>query len=309
MVRVRRPGRLRARPLPDLDLARPALVLRRPDVARARPEGRPGHRRAPDDRRRPRRSRRPRRTSPGSSASSRARLPGASGPAARTKTCLYTVTPDRDFVIDRVPGHPGVVVGARGGARVQVRGPVRRAARRASRSTPSPPAARRRSWRSSPPERPALRGPATNSAAGGLRPRRIALRVGRHRANLAGHRVIGPQSGHGPDSRERGGGGSHAIVDRRGSRHRLAAPVRALLAATLLVAPTLAMAGGARAADDLILKVGTDQKLETLNPWHLGHGRRLRDLPGPVRAARRLRQRPPAHAGVRGLAGRRRPTR
>ena len=37
------------------------------------------------------------------------RLPGL-GPAARTKTCLYTVTPDRDFVLDRLPGHPGIVV-------------------------------------------------------------------------------------------------------------------------------------------------------------------------------------------------------
>lgn len=37
------------------------------------------------------------------------RLPGI-GPAARTKTCLYTVTPDRDFVLDRVPGHPGIVL-------------------------------------------------------------------------------------------------------------------------------------------------------------------------------------------------------
>jgi sarcosine oxidase len=27
-----------------------------------------------------------------------------------TKTCLYTLTPDRDFVVDRVPGHPDVVV-------------------------------------------------------------------------------------------------------------------------------------------------------------------------------------------------------
>ena len=27
-----------------------------------------------------------------------------------TKTCLYTLTPDRDFVIDAVPGHPGVHV-------------------------------------------------------------------------------------------------------------------------------------------------------------------------------------------------------
>jgi sarcosine oxidase len=38
------------------------------------------------------------------------RMPGAVGPAIRTKTCLYTLTPDRDFVLDRVPGHPGVVV-------------------------------------------------------------------------------------------------------------------------------------------------------------------------------------------------------
>jgi sarcosine oxidase len=38
-----------------------------------------------------------------------ARMPGAVGPAIRTKTCLYTLTPDRDFVLDRVPGHPGVV--------------------------------------------------------------------------------------------------------------------------------------------------------------------------------------------------------
>jgi sarcosine oxidase len=38
-------------------------------------------------------------------------LPGARGPRIRTKTCLYTCTPDRDFVIDRLPDHPGVVVG------------------------------------------------------------------------------------------------------------------------------------------------------------------------------------------------------
>jgi sarcosine oxidase len=36
-------------------------------------------------------------------------LPGA-GRRATTKTCLYTLTPDRDFVVDRVPEHPGVVV-------------------------------------------------------------------------------------------------------------------------------------------------------------------------------------------------------
>jgi sarcosine oxidase len=37
-------------------------------------------------------------------------LPGAIGPALQTKTCLYTLTPDRDFVLDRLPEHPGVIV-------------------------------------------------------------------------------------------------------------------------------------------------------------------------------------------------------
>ena len=39
------------------------------------------------------------------------RLPAAAGPEIYTKTCLYTLTPDRDFVIDRLPDAPGVVVG------------------------------------------------------------------------------------------------------------------------------------------------------------------------------------------------------
>jgi sarcosine oxidase len=39
-----------------------------------------------------------------------AMLPG-SGPAVRSKTCLYTLTPDRDFVLGAVPGHDDVLVG------------------------------------------------------------------------------------------------------------------------------------------------------------------------------------------------------
>ena len=39
-----------------------------------------------------------------------ARMPGSIGPAVATKTCLYTLTPDRDFVLDRLPEHPGVIV-------------------------------------------------------------------------------------------------------------------------------------------------------------------------------------------------------
>jgi sarcosine oxidase len=37
-------------------------------------------------------------------------LPGQLGPEIATKTCLYTMPPDRDFVVDRLPDHPGVLV-------------------------------------------------------------------------------------------------------------------------------------------------------------------------------------------------------
>ena len=37
-------------------------------------------------------------------------LPG-SGRPVRSLRCQYALTPDRDFVLDRVPGHPSVVVG------------------------------------------------------------------------------------------------------------------------------------------------------------------------------------------------------
>jgi sarcosine oxidase len=37
-------------------------------------------------------------------------LPGAVGPDIVTRTCIYTLTPERDFVVDRLPDHPGVVL-------------------------------------------------------------------------------------------------------------------------------------------------------------------------------------------------------
>ncbi len=39
-----------------------------------------------------------------------AHLPDMAGEPFRTKTCLYTLTPDRDFVLDALPDHPGVLV-------------------------------------------------------------------------------------------------------------------------------------------------------------------------------------------------------
>jgi sarcosine oxidase len=38
-------------------------------------------------------------------------MPGASGPVLRTLTCMYTNTPDLQFVLDRHPSHDNVVIG------------------------------------------------------------------------------------------------------------------------------------------------------------------------------------------------------
>lgn len=40
-----------------------------------------------------------------------ARIPHFLGPVLYTKTCLYTMTPDRDFVLDRLPDYPQITVG------------------------------------------------------------------------------------------------------------------------------------------------------------------------------------------------------
>ena len=42
-------------------------------------------------------------------------LPGALGPIIYTKTCLYTLTPDRDFVLDVMPDQPQIAVAIGGG--------------------------------------------------------------------------------------------------------------------------------------------------------------------------------------------------
>jgi sarcosine oxidase len=39
-----------------------------------------------------------------------AHLPGMAVEPFLTKTCLYTLTPDRDFVVDALPAHPGISV-------------------------------------------------------------------------------------------------------------------------------------------------------------------------------------------------------
>jgi monomeric sarcosine oxidase len=39
------------------------------------------------------------------------RLPGSVGPELFSKTCVYDMPADRDFVLDRAPGHPNVTIG------------------------------------------------------------------------------------------------------------------------------------------------------------------------------------------------------
>jgi sarcosine oxidase len=43
------------------------------------------------------------------------RLPSALGPVVRLKTCLYALTPDRDFIVDTRPEFPNVSVAVGGG--------------------------------------------------------------------------------------------------------------------------------------------------------------------------------------------------
>ena len=42
-------------------------------------------------------------------------IPSALGPIIYTKTCLYTLTPDRDFVVDWVPGDRNALIAIGGG--------------------------------------------------------------------------------------------------------------------------------------------------------------------------------------------------
>lgn len=42
-------------------------------------------------------------------------IPAALGPILYTRTCLYTLTPDRDFVVDRIPDYPNALIAIGGG--------------------------------------------------------------------------------------------------------------------------------------------------------------------------------------------------
>ena len=50
-------------------------------------------------------------------------IPGFLGPEIYTKTCLYTIPPDQNFIMDTLPEHPPGLGRYRGGPRLQVRRP------------------------------------------------------------------------------------------------------------------------------------------------------------------------------------------
>ena len=104
--RPARPAAVRAGPVPGVDLDGRPVVLRVPDVRRADSEGRAGLRRARRQRRRALVRPRPRRAQQ-LLADFMARTFPARGPVQRSKTCLYTLTPDRDFVLGHRARAPG----------------------------------------------------------------------------------------------------------------------------------------------------------------------------------------------------------
>ena len=75
-------------------------------------EDRPGRRRGQGRPARTARSTPTRHTAGGWSGSRSQLLPGTTGTIVEERTCLYTMTPDREFVLDRVPGHEGAFVGS-----------------------------------------------------------------------------------------------------------------------------------------------------------------------------------------------------
>ena len=100
-------------------------VLRLPGLRRGRDQGGAGGLRRAGRSRRARAGSPTRSGSGGWPSSSRRILPGYSGPELYTRCCLYDMPPDRDFVVDLLPGHPR----HRGLHRRRARGQVRRRAR------------------------------------------------------------------------------------------------------------------------------------------------------------------------------------
>ena len=127
----------------------------------------------------------PRARGSGSRASARRSCRATRGRSCYTRCCLYDMPPDRDFVVDRVPGAAAAVGLHRRGARGEVRRPARADPLRArdrrrdgvpDRGVPGRPAGARRPGRSR---------PATGSVASPRRPERSAGRCSLRISSIA----------------------------------------------------------------------------------------------------------------------------
>ena len=219
-------------------------------------------------------------------------LPGAVGPPIYTKTCLYTLTPDRDFVVDRLPDMPGVAVAlgaAHGFKFASVLGRVL-AELRARRARPHRP-----------PRSPGS-GSIGRSSSRTTRPRRGW-------SDGSGPTVraivcVGP--GAVPPYRQFGRGGPPSRRRRRmrvSLRGRMA---RVAAAVGLTAALRTPAATPAAAADPVVLRVGTTQDLDSLNPYQRRCSR-LRDVHPQLRHAGRLRAEHRAGRRATPTTGRSRP--
>ena len=233
-----------------------------------------------------------------------AHLPTALGPVLYTKTCLYTMPPDRDFVIDaaaRPPGHPRRPGrGARLQVRLALRAHLQRAGggRRQRLATSSRSAStgrscairtrRRASWSEG------SRGDSRASSCDALRVRIVAIPYGSRRLTL--HCRMG-DTGH----RRRPGGAGRDLsgADRvarpaavRGgtmltsARARVWRPVLILAALAAMLLPSVAPVA---AADPVVLRVGETQDVTAINPYLADALQRLRGLHAQLRPPRRLR--------------------
>ncbi len=227
-------------------------------------------------------------------------LPSAVGPDIYTKTCLYTLTPDRDFVVDRLPDAPGVTVllgAAHGFKFASVLG---RIAAELSLDGETPSAGRARGLPhrpSHPPRGGARRRPGWSRRAVRAIPCAVSRPVPTYRHPNAGY-VDGPVGGAGPPTEE---------DSMHRSRH---ARLFRILGATGL-AGRAPPAGGRAGTGGRSRRPSRrhDAGPRFAQPVRDDPGRRLRGLRSHLQLSRRLRAEPGARRRVRRQVGasRRRP--
>ena len=316
---ARRPAAVRARAVPGLDLDGRAVVLRLPDPRPPGTEDRAGRRRPRGDPGDPHVRARRGRPGPGHWRSSSAHLPGMAGEPFLIKTCLYTLTPDRDFVVDAVPGHPRRPVLLQGAAHAykfaSVLGRII-----VELAVDGVDAVRIRSSQAFRIDRPLLRDPGPRRPASSSEPlsrSRCAVRHGTPVATSA-HRCAtlraDPPPGDGVAAAREAAGGGPASSRRRPD---VPAPARAragwshrrslllALRAAACRAPAIAVEGD----EPVVLRVGTTQDLDASNPFNTDARRRLRGVPAHLRPAGQLRQGRQARARASPTPGSARPTR